>query len=61
MADYFSKDVEVFNPKKCMAYPSANSKNSGQLNSEENIRWSIAAHNNRLTLRVFHEMAHIFL
>jgi hypothetical protein len=49
MADYFSKDVEVFNPKKCMAYPSANSKNSGQLNSEENIRWIML----RLTRRSF--------
>lgn len=49
MADYFSKDVEVFNPKKCTAYPSANSKNSGQLNSEENIRWIML----RLTRRSF--------
>lgn len=45
----FTQDKEVFNAKKCLAYPSANSQNSGQLNSEENIRWIML----RLTKRSF--------
>lgn len=46
---YESEPVAVFNALKSFAYPSANSQNQGQLNSEENIKWIML----RLTKRSF--------
>lgn len=50
MANFtFTSDKEVFNAKQSLAYPASNAQNSGQLNSEENIRWIML----RLTKRSF--------
>jgi len=46
---YESEPVAVFSAINSFAYPSANSQNQGQLNSEENIKWIML----RLTKRTF--------
>lgn len=46
---YESDSAAVFNPIQSFAYPAANAQNSGQLNSEENIKWIML----RLTRRSF--------
>jgi hypothetical protein len=49
MATYETEPLMVFDALQCFAYPSANAQNSGQLNTEENIRWIML----RLTQRSF--------